>query len=276
MLIYVSTDDPAEKLYANFIAAFSGLPRDYCENPYFHKKYGLNQNSQYSLEYYDKYSTYKNYIERLIENKKLIILDVKDKIDDWREVEKTINEVSEDKDLEEKYKVLIFDSVNKVTFEGVSNENEIVALASSNIKKLCERNKVLAFLNFELNKVKNNAKLSQYNLTGSKRMNYDANVLAFIYNPTRNLQEFKGTDKETRLVWQLHKEGKAYQQPILFTIQEKSKCGNNEMNAEPYFYRLNNFTSELTPIEVGSEEHYYYYELWKYEWENLYQSYRAA
>lgn len=203
------------------------------------------------------------------------MLDVKDRIDDWREIEKTINEISKDEELEDKYKVMIFDSVNKISFDGISNENEAIGKASSNIKKLCERNKVLAFLNFELNKVRNDAKLSQYNLNGSRRMNYDANVLAFIYNPMRNLQQYEGTDKETKLNWSLELNGRVYKQPILFTIQEKTKNGNNEMNAQPYFYRLNTFTSELTPIYLNTEEYSYYYNQWRFEWDNLYRSYSS-
>ena len=168
---------------------------------------------------------------------------------------------------------MIVDSVNKITVDGIKDENQTAGFLSAEIKKLNERHRILGFLNFELNKMKDNAKLSQFALSGSRRMFYDCNVLGFIYNPTRNLQEFEGTEFETKLKWQLPiNEFNSIPQPILFTIQNKSKAGNNAMNARPYFYKLNEFTSKLTPIPLTSEEHQNYYKIWRDEWNNLYTS----
>ena len=44
------------------------------------------------------------------------------------------------------------------------------------------------------------------------------------------------------------------------------------MNARPYFYKLNEFTSKLTPIPLASEEHQHYLKIWRDEWNNLYTS----
>lgn len=274
-LIYVTPDDPAEKVYANLIASLSGLPREYCKNPYYHKGIGLNSGHKNANKYYEIYSAHKNKLREYILNKKIIIWDVKNGIAEWRNLENKIKRLSQDKDLENKYKLLVCDPVNKIEVEGASNDNEAIGLLSSRLKKVCENNKIMACLNFELNKLRNNTKLSSFNLSGSKRMFYDANVLLFMYNPTRNLQEFAGTENETKMKWNLEINGNYYKQPILFTIQEKSKNGNEEMNAKPYFYKLNTFTSDLIPIDIHSEEHRKYEEIWYDEWSRLYTSYRA-
>lgn len=274
VLIYVTPDDPAEKVYANLIASLSGLPREYCKNPYYHKSIGLNSGHKNANKYYEIYSAFRNKIREYISSKKIIIWDVKNGIAEWRNLENKIKRLSQDKDLENKYKLLVCDPVNKIEVEGASNDNEAIGLLSSRLKKVCENHKIMACLNFELNKLRNNTKLSSFNLSGSKRMFYDANVLLFMYNPTRNLQEFAGTENETKMKWNLEINGNIYKQPILFTIQEKSKNGNEEMNAKPYFYKLNTFTSDLIPIDINSEEHKKYEEIWYDEWTRLYTSYR--
>lgn len=275
VLIYVTPDDPAEKVYSNLIASMSGLPREYCKNPYYHKGIGLNSGHRNAMKYYEVYSAYKEKLREYILNKKIIIWDVKNGIAEWRNLENKINRLSQDKDLENKYKLLVCDPVNKIEVEGATNDNEAIGLLSSRLKKVCENNKIMACLNFELNKLRNNTKLSSFNLSGSKRMFYDANVLLFMYNPTRNLQEYAGTENETKLKWNLEINGNVYKQPILFTIQEKSKNGNEEMNAKPYFYKLNTFTSDLEPINILSDEHRKYEEIWYDEWTRLYTTYRT-
>ena len=272
-VFYLSTDDSAEKIYNNLMAQIIGLPRDYCQNPFYHRQFGLNTTNPLKEQFYNTYLKGKAIIEELIRKQKIIVLDVKDKIDDWNGLKKIISTISKYPEMENMYKVMIIDSVNKIRVDGVSNENDRISFLSENIKKLSETNKVLSFLNFELNKTKNNAKLSQFGMSGSKRMFYDCNVLSFLYNPTRNLQEYEGTEEETKLKWTLKINSvQTKQQPILFSIQEKSKCGNNEMNARPYFYKLNEFTSQLTPIEINSEEHRYYEKIWRDEWDRKYIS----
>lgn len=274
VLIYVTPDDPAEKVYANLIASFSGLPREYCKNPYYHKKIGLNSGHPKANIYYDQYLAFSHLIRDYISHKKIVIWDVKNGISDWHRLAKNIESLSNDKELEDKYKILICDPVNKISVSGKDNDNDAISFLSSNLKTLCENHKILACLNFELNKTKNDAKVSSYGLSGSKRMFYDANVLLFMYNPTRNLQQYAGTDMETKLTWVLENNGNYYVQPILFTIQEKSKNGNEIMNARPYFYKLNTFTSDIEPILVNSPEHQKYQEIWYDEWSNKYVSYR--
>lgn len=271
VVFYISTDDAAEKIYDNLTAQITGLPRDYCENPFFHRQWGLNSKNPKKEEHYKKYLEGRKKIEQLIENKRLIVLDVKDKVDNWNGLKKMIQQACNYKVMEKMYKVMIIDSVNKIQVDGITNENETAAFLSANIKKLSERNKILSFLNFEINKMKNNAKMSQFNLSGSRRMFYDCNVLIFLYNPTRNLQEYEGTEEETRLKWYMKMpNGQDFKQPLLFGIQEKSKCGNNVMNARPYFYKLNEFTSELTPIDPSSQEHNQYEKIWMNEWRDKY------
>lgn len=274
VLIFASPDDPAEKIYGNLIAALSGLPREYCKNPYFHKKYGLESGFKNAQKFFEVYESYKGLVRNFIEKKKIIVLDVKNGIGEWRNLEGKLTRICQDKELVNKFKLLICDPVNKIEVTGISNENETISYLSQHIKKLCENLKILAFLNFELNKARNNSRLSQFQLSGSRRMNYDTNVLLFMYNPTRNLQQYVGTENETKMKWKIKDNfGRVFEQPILVTIQEKTKNGNEEMNGKPYFYMLNTFTSELTPIEVGSKQHYYYENIWQEEWTNLYHSY---
>ena len=271
VVFYISTDDAAEKIYDNLTAQITGLPRDYCENPFFHRQWGLNSKNPKKEEHYKKYLEGRKVLEQLIENKRLIVLDVKDKVDNWNGLKKMIQQACNYKIMEKMYKIMIIDSVNKIQVDGITNENETAAFLSANIKKLSERNKILSFLNFEINKMKNNAKMSQFNLSGSRRMFYDCNVLIFLYNPTRNLQEYEGTEEETKLKWYMKMpNGQDFKQPLLFGIQEKSKCGNNVMNARPYFYKLNEFTSELTPINPSSQEHNQYEKIWMNEWRDKY------
>ena len=270
-IFYVSTDDSAEKIYDNIIAQIVGLPREYCANPFFHKQFGLNGTNPQKEFFYKQYLIGKSKIEELIKNNKLIVLDVKKKIDNWNGLKKIVQKICNYKVMENMYKIMIIDSVNKIQVDGINNENETAGFLSANIKKLAERNKILMFLNFEVNKMKNNAKMSQYNVSGSKRMFYDCNVLSFLYNPTRNLQEYEGTEEETKMKWQLQiNDITTIPQPILFSIQEKTKCGNNIMNAKPYFYKLNEFTAQLTPIPLNTEEHYKYYKIWMKEWNEKY------
>lgn len=274
VIFYISTDDAAEKIYDNLTAQITSLPRDYCENPFFHRQWGLNSQNPQKEKYYQKYLDGRKIIEELIKNKKLIVLDVKDKVDNWNGLNKMIQQVSNYKVMESMYKIMIIDSVNKIQVDGISNENDTAAFLSANIKKLSERNKILSFLNFEVNKMKDNAKLSQFNISGSKRMFYDCNVLIFLYNPTRNLQELEGTEDETKLKWYMEMpNGQKFKQPLLFGIQSKTKCGNNIMNARPYFYKLNEFTSELTPISLSDNEHEKYEKIWINEWRDKYANF---
>lgn len=274
VIFYISTDDAAEKIYDNLTAQITGLPRDYCENPFFHKQWGLNSQNQNKQKYYEQYLIGRHKIMELIKNKKLIVLDVKNKVDNWNGLKKMIQQVSNYKTMESMYKIMIIDSVNKIQVDGISNENDTAAFLSANIKKLSETNKILSFLNFEVNKMRDNAKLSQFNISGSRRMFYDCNVLIFLYNPTRNLQELEGTEDETKLKWNLMMpNGQPFKQPLLFGIQAKSKCGNNSMNARPYFYKLNEFTSELKPVEVLSKEHENFERIWKNEWRDKYSNF---
>lgn len=274
VIIYIATDDSEEMIYDNLTAQLSGLPREYCGNPYFDSQFGLNSSQlPEAQQYFDKYCKSREFIERLIVNKKLIILDVKQKIDNWNGFKKAISKIVADKELENKYKIMVVDSVNKISVDGIKDENQTAGFLSAEIKKLNERDRILGFLNFELNKMRDNSKLSQFALSGSKRMFYDCNVLGFIYNPTRNLQEFEGTEYETKMKWQLQiNEFNSIPQPVIVTIQSKSKAGNNSMNARPYFYKLNEFTSKLTPIPLASEEHQHYLKIWRDEWNNLYTS----
>lgn len=273
-IFYISTDDSAEKIYDNITAQITGLPREYCSNPFFHNQWGLNGTNKFKEQYYNKYLDGKKILEDLLKAKKLIVLDVKDKIDNWNGLRKVIQQICNYKEMESMYKIMIIDSVNKIQVDGISDENQIAGFLSANIKKLSERNKILSFLNFEVNKMKNNAKMSQYNVSGSRRMFYDCNVLGFLYNPTRNLQDLEGTEEETKLKWYLKiNDVTSIKQPVLFSIQEKSKCGNNIMNAKPYFYKLNEFTSELNPIPPESKEHFEYEKIWRDEWNNKYSSF---
>lgn len=272
-IFFATTDDPGKKVYSNLVSAFSGLPREYCGNPIYHKKYGIRSEeaSAISLEMrekmYESYSkTIKN-IKILIENKQLVLLDVTKRIDDWKNLASAMKEIGENQELENSYKIMILDSANKVSVDGITDENQRAAFLSENIKKMSETYGFLSFVNFELNKLKSNARLSQFSLSGSKRMFYDCDVLGFVYNPMRNLQG------DTRLTWERKDDkGNRYKEPILVTIQEKTKAGNNEMNFKPYFYKLTTCNNRLEPIIVGTPEHNYYEAIWEEEFENKYTS----
>ena len=260
-VLYVSTDDSAEKIYANLIANLTGLPRDYCSNPYFHWEFGREKNTELSVKMFEKYSQGKNVIMRLIENKKLLVVDVKQQIDNWVKFESCIKTLGKKEELKDKFKVLILDSANKVDTD-IKIQDQI-GFISANIKKISEKYKFLSFINFELNKSRNNAKFSQMSLSGSRRMFYDSNVLGFLYNPTRNLQNIA----ETKMVWQNN--GK--NSPILVSLQEKTKAGNNQNNAVPYFYKLEEVSSRIIPIPHGTQEHNYYSKIWEYEFNEFYE-----
>lgn len=273
-VFYCSTDDSAEALYANLMSSMFNLPRSYTMNPYFHPKLGINNNNeQFARDLFEKYTFAKTAMEDLIKSKKLVIFDVKDEVDTWRGLEKVVKEIANDKDTENRYRILIVDSANKVSVEGKSNENDVAAFMSENLKKISEKYKFLTFENFELNKVKDNQKLSQNDLSGSRRMFYDCNVLGFVYNPSRNLRAFTGTENETRMTWPIKlKTGEIVNEPILVTMMDKTKNGNNEMIAKPYFYKLNTRNNTMIAIENRSEEHCYYESIWNDEWNRLYES----
>ena len=260
-VLYISTDDPAEKIYSNLIANLTGLPRDYCSNPNFHYSFGRSKNTEQSIKFYEKYEKGKNYIKRLIETKRLLILDVKHGIDNWIKFESCVRDIGTKDELKEKFKIMIIDSANKISTDIKIQDS--IGFVSENIKKLSEKYKYLSFVNYELNKSKNNAKHSQYNLSGSRRMNYDCDVVGFIYNPTRNLQNIHNT----QMIW--NNNGK--NSPVLITLQEKSKAGNNQNNNVPYFYKLDEITSKLIPVIPGSQEYNYYFKIWGTEFEQYYE-----
>lgn len=259
-ILYITTDDNKEKVYNNIIANLSNLGRDYCSNPYYHPKFGKSLNTEYGNKLFEQYLQYKEYVKRLIETKKILILDVKDRVDSWFNFQKVIKEIGSMETMEEKYKVMIVDSANKIDVED-RNEKDPIGFVSAQIKKLSERYKFLTFINFELNKTHNRSKLSQFNLSGSRRMFYDCNVLGFVYNPRKNLQGYY----DTKMLW----DNAGVAMPVLVTMQEKSKNGNNQNNNVPYFYKLNEFTSKLIPITI-QQEYDYYFNIWNYEFNEQY------
>lgn len=271
-IFFATTDDPGPKVYANLIATFSGLGRDYCNNPIYHKKYGYRTEDAIAASYdlrermYQTYNKTKDGLMSLIEAKRFVLLDVKKKIDNFKNLASAVKEIGENQDLEDACKVLILDSANKVTVDGISDENQRAAFISENIKKLSETYGFLSFVNFELNKMRNNARLSQFSLSGSKRMFYDCDVLGFVYNPMRNLQN------DTNLFWEkILENGFKKQEPILVTMQEKSKAGNNEMNNRPYFYKLDTYNNRLEPVKPNTPEHNHYESIWEEEFEKKYE-----
>ncbi|MGL5315373.1 MAG: toprim domain-containing protein [Paraclostridium sp.] len=263
-IFFATTDDPGPKVYANLIASISGLPREYCTNPLYHKIYGYNMNPEDKTVILMKqtYDACRDIIRHLIKSKQLVLLDVANKIDNWTNLADTMREIAEAPELDGYYKILILDSANKVVVDGITDENQRASYLSENIKKQSETYGFLTFVNFELNKMANNAKLSQFSLSGSRRMFYDCDVLGFVYNPMRNLQG------NTQLYWVKKTKGKPEtREPILVTIQEKSKAGNNERNNKPYFYKLNSVSNQLTPIIPGTPEHNTYDDIWNNEFE---------
>ncbi|MGL5716544.1 MAG: toprim domain-containing protein [Cetobacterium sp.] len=271
-IFFATTDDPGPKVYANLIATFSGLGRDYCMNPVYHKRYGIRSEDPNVASYeirekmHETYQRIKSGLMSYIESKRFVLLDVKKKIDNFKNLAASMKEIGEDQDLDDACKLLILDSANKVTVDGISDENQRAAYISENIKKLSETYGFLSFVNFELNKTKNNARLSQFSLSGSKRMFYDCDVLGFVYNPMRNLQN------NTDLFWDKKLDnGVIIKEPILITMQEKSKAGNNEMNNRPYFYKLDTFNNRLETIKVDTPEHNHYERIWEEEFDKKYE-----
>ncbi|MGL5713226.1 MAG: toprim domain-containing protein [Paraclostridium sp.] len=261
-VFFATTDDPGAKVYSNLIAAMAGLPREYCNNPLYHKTYGFynNRENKQVIAMKQQYDECEKVITYLLETKQLVLLDVSDKIDNWANLSDAMREIAETPDLDGVYKILILDSANKVVVEGITDENQRASYLSENIKKHSETYGFLTFINFELNKMANNSKLSQFSLSGSRRMFYDCDVLGFVYNPMRNLQ------LDTDMYWMKRSTGKPEtKEPILVTIQEKSKAGNNIMNGRPYFYKLNTVTNQLIPIIPGTPEHNTYEEIWDNE-----------
>lgn len=251
-------------MYANLIASISGLPREYCTNPLYHKVYGynLNMENQIAVQMKQLYDECKDIIKYLIKSKQLVLLDVANKIDNWTNLADTMREISETPELDGYYKILILDSANKVVVDGITDENQRASYLSENIKKQSETYGFLTFVNFELNKMANNAKLSQFSLSGSRRMFYDCDVLGFVYNPMRNLQG------NTNLYWIKRVPGKAEtREPILVTVQEKSKAGNNEKNNRPYFYRLDSLNNILIPVIPDTPEHNAFEAIWDEEFD---------
>ncbi|MGL6098630.1 MAG: toprim domain-containing protein, partial [Fusobacteriaceae bacterium] len=261
-IFFATTDDPGSKVYSNLIASMSGLSREYCTNPLYHREYGYdaNPNDEMAIRMKQKYDECKAIITYLIESRKLTLLDVSDKIDNWVNLADAMREISESPELEGVYKIMILDSANKVSVDGITDENQRAGFLSENIKKQSEAYGFLSFINFELNKLASNSKLTQFSLSGSKRMYYDCDVLGFVYNPMRNL------DNDTNLYWvRRRKNLPDVKEPLLVTMQEKSKAGNNEMNKRPYFYKLNSATNQLDPIIPGTPEHNSYEAIWDEE-----------
>ncbi|MGL5717891.1 toprim domain-containing protein [Cetobacterium sp.] len=269
-VLYVTTDDTSKKVWENMIACISGLPRNYCSNPYYHKRFGINRHSDLkSKEYFDLYTKTSDFLKQMQNDGRLMILDVAEGMDEWLKVHATMKELANDPFFKKKFKIMIVDSVNNITVPGISDENATVAFLSSEIKKKSQNYGFLSFLNFELNKLRDNSRLSQFALSGTKKIFYNCDLLGFVYNPSRNLKEQEGTERETKMTWDY----KGTKQPIIVTVQDKTKVGNNEMVAKPYFYKLNTFNNVMEAIELGSEEHLKYQKIWLYEWENYYKTY---
>ena len=272
-IFFATTDDPGPKVYANLIASISGLPREYCSNPLYHKTFGynLNMEDQTSIKMKQLYDECKDIIKYLIQSKQLVLLDVAKKIDNWTNLADAMREIAETPELDGYYKILILDSANKVVVDGITDENQRASYLSENIKKQSETYGFLTFVNFELNKMANNAKLSQFSLSGSRRMFYDCDVLGFVYNPMRNLQG------NTNLYWIKIVPGRPEtREPILVTIQEKSKAGNNEKNNRPYFYRLDSLSNTLIPVIPGTPEHNTFEAIWDDEFDGPNAKYGAS
>lgn len=260
-VLYISTDDSADKIYSNFVSQITGLPREYTSNPNFHKTLGRNLNTEVSTNCYYKYLKGIETIKRLIEHKKLLVLDVKRGVDNWTKFTSTLREIGTKEELDNKFKILIVDSANKIDV-GQSIQDQI-GFISGNIKKLSSKYNFCTFINYELNKAKNNAKMSQFNLSGSRRMIYDTDLLGFVYNPSRNL------GGNTDMWWDKN----GHRNPVIVTIQEKTKVGNNERTFKPYYYKLDSETSTLYPIDFGSSEHQYYENIFSKEWNEKYENY---
>lgn len=260
-VLYISTDDSAEKIYSNFVAQITGLPREYTSNPNFHKTLGRSLNTQESANCYYKYLNGVETLKRLIEHKKLLVLDVKRGIDNWTKFTSVLRDIGSKEELDDKFKILIVDSANKIDVG--QNIQDQIGFISGNIKKLSSKYNFCTFINYELNKAKNNARLTQFNLSGSRRMNYDTDLLGFVYNPSRNLEG------NTDMWWDKN----GYKNPVIVTVQEKTKVGNNERTFRFYFYKLDSTTSALYPIEFGSQEHNYYENIFNKEWEEKYENY---
>lgn len=260
-VLYISTDDSAEKIYSNFVAQITGLPRSYTANPNFHKTLGRNLNTEASANCYYKYLKGIETIKRLIEHKKLLVLDVKRGVDNWTKFTSLLRDIGSKEELDNRFKILIVDSANKIDVGQTIHDQ--IGFISENIKKLSSKYNFCTVLNYELNKAKSNTRLTQFNLSGSKRMNYDTELLGFVYNPSRNLAG------NTDMWWDKN----GHKNPVIVTIQEKTKIGNNERTFQPYYYKLDSETSALYPIEFGSQEHNYYENIFSKEWEEKYENY---
>lgn len=269
-ILYITTDDTAKKVWENMIATISGLPRNYCSNPYYHKKFGINKNSDdTSKKFFEVYNRTVDFLTDMQNDGRLIILDIAEGMGEWINVQNAMKEIGNDPYFKKKFKIMVVDSVNNITVPDINDENATVAFLSSEIKKKSQNYGFLSFLNFELNKLRDNSRLSQFALSGTRKIFYNCDLLGFVYNPSRNLKEQEGTEKETKMVWDY----KGSKQPIIVTMQDKTKVGNNEMVAKPYFYKLNTINNVMEAIELGSNEHMKYQSIWLYEWENYYKTY---
>jgi DNA primase catalytic core len=258
VVFYVTTDDPAEMVYSNLIASLTGLSRDYCKNPLYHHIYGFHTStSPYSKGMFEAYQNGTAMVEKFIEDKKLVILDVKDGVDEWSSFEKAIKEISQSEDSSDKFRILIVDSVNKITASGITDPNMLAGFLSNNLKKLGEKHKFLVFENFELNKCKINQKATTGMLSGSRSIYYDSTALALVHNP---FHEFEGN---TDLFWVYDISGNQFSMPVLVTEMEKSKAGGEKY--KPYFYKLNVFNNIVVAVDPSTEEHSRFLQIWREE-----------
>ena len=252
---YFSTDDPLEMIISNLIAAATGLPRDYCKNPYFHENYGLETSSYGGkMDMFNHYETGRTLIEGYMAEKRLVILDTKNGIDQWRELLSRMKEIHNRKEMENKFKILFVDAVNKVTVPGIMDDNQRSAYLSEYLKKGSENYKFLTFGNFELNKTRRNQKATSGHLSGSRRIYLDSTVLTLLHNP---FHEFEG---ETELFWWCNKYGVPIKMPVIVWIMEKSKVGG--IKDQPFFFKLDSRNNMLESVAYNSEEHKHYKSKW--------------
>jgi DNA primase len=243
MVFFYTTDDPIGKIFNDFVACITGLPRDYVNNPLKHAEYGLETSHKYAIDMYTVYSKGYEKITRWIKNNRLIIQQATD-LPSWNAYENALKELSMDKSLKNIYKVSIIDSVNKIGVNHITDENHRISYLSEQVKKAAEKYEFTIFQNIELKKIPDKYKVSLQDLRGSARLEYDPSIIITGNNNYHNLKgetDLKFIDDNGRIC------------PIITLEIEKTKMGGEKY--KKFFYKIFGSVNKMEEIKYGTEEY---------------------
>lgn len=238
-VLYISTDDSSRKVNNNFISILTGLEKTYVNEPKNHKTAGLLSNNARAKDFYNEYRKGVRQIGKLIDEKRLTVLQTKEGYHELTNINSAIQEFATSRDLKGYEKLVIIDSANKIKVDDIDDERIKIEFLSKHIKQnLAQTNGVRIIANFEVTKLDSRTRVRKHNIKGSGAIEYDADMIITLSQP---LNELSGA---TSTVWV--KPGVSNAQPILVPTIEKSKCYGAKYQS--FFYKMDGLNSRLSSV----------------------------